>query len=658
MMLFGAPVYLWLLALVPALAVFLWWSWRVRQRLQTTFIHPRLLPGLLAGVSLRRYQLRGALLLAAVALLALVLARPRWGFHLEEVRQRGLDIIVALDTSRSMLASDVTPDRLARSKLEIQALQQLCRADRLGLVAFAGTAFLQCPLSLDDDAFRQALEVLDTTIIPQGGTALAEAIRTAQTAFKAGDDNHKVLVIFSDGEDHDGQAVAAAREAAGQGLRIFTIGVGSANGELISVVDEQGHRSFLKDPDGNVVKSRLNEALLQEIAAAGNGFYLPLSGARTMDTLYERGLSRLPRGESETRTVRQYHERFQWFLAAALVVLLIEMLLPDARLNTARPADTAGHGTATTAAVLLLGLLTAATTGQAASASQALSDYRRGNFSKAYRAYERLAERDPKDPRLQYNAGAAAYQDGDFEEAIKRFSASLATPDLRLQQQAFYNLGNAHYRAGQAASDPQQTMSQWRQAITQYESALKLDPKDADAQFNLELVKQKLEELQQRQQQQGQNQDPQNKQDNQNQDSPSQDQQKQQDQQSQEQQQNQQGQQSQPENQPSGAQKDQPQDAQSKPPEQNPQGQQPQPRPGQDSNNQQTPQPGQQAQPAQEGKEPGKDQDQAAVQAAPMLRMSPDQARQLLDAQRADEKPMPFWRLLRTNRQERIFKDW
>ena len=184
-MTFAHPHLLWLLLVVPpALLAFFWWSGRARQRLLTQFIQARLLPGLTVGISPVRQRIRVSGLVLAVVCLILALARPQWGFDWEEVKQRGLDIVVAIDTSKSMLAEDIAPNRLARAKLAALELMQRAEADRLGLVAFAGTAFLQCPLTIDDAAFRQSVEALDVNITPQGGTALAEAITTALTAYK------------------------------------------------------------------------------------------------------------------------------------------------------------------------------------------------------------------------------------------------------------------------------------------------------------------------------------------------------------------------------------------------------------------------------------------------------------------------------------------
>ena len=263
---FEQPHLLWfLLVIVPLLLAFFWWARRAKTKLVSQFIAARLLSNLTVGVSTGRQKARMILIVAAVALLIIALARPQIGFSWEEAHSRGLDVVVAIDTSKSMLATDVAPNRLRRAQLAALDLKRLARMDRLGLVAFAGSAFLQCPLTLDDEAFRQSVESLDVNIIPQGGTALSEAIAAAKSTFKEGNDNHKVLVLFTDGEDNEGNALEAAKAAGKDGLRIFTIGVGTANGELLRVTDTQGRTEFIKDADGNAVKSRLNEALLRDL---------------------------------------------------------------------------------------------------------------------------------------------------------------------------------------------------------------------------------------------------------------------------------------------------------------------------------------------------------------------------------------------------------
>jgi Ca-activated chloride channel homolog len=392
---FANPFLLWLLLLLLPLALLLAWAWRVRQRLLARFISPRLLATLTAGVSKQRQKVRMALFFVAVAALLFSLARPQLGFSLEESKQSGLDIVVAIDTSKSMLADDVQPNRLQRAKLAALDLMRLAQSDRLGLVAFAGGAFLQCPLSLDEEAFRQSVEFLDVNVIPQGGTAVAEAIQAARAAFKEENENHKILVLFTDGEDNDDAeaALAAAREARKVGMRIFTIGVGTPAGEVLSTKDPYGNRVFIKDAQGNVVKSRLNENLLQQMAKETDGFYLPLTGARSMDVLYERGLAPLPKSESATRTIRQYHERFQWFIGAAILLLLAEMLFPERskspKSKVPGPKPVVGVGTA-----LVFWLCGASAFG---AASDALKQYERGKFSQARAEFERLARKAPDD---------------------------------------------------------------------------------------------------------------------------------------------------------------------------------------------------------------------------------------------------------------------
>jgi Ca-activated chloride channel family protein len=490
---------------MPGLTAFFWWAWRRKKWLISQFVRSRLLANLTVGVSAGRQKVRMALIVSAVGLLIVVLARPQWGFSWEEAKQRGLDVVVAIDTSKSMLADDVAPNRLARAKLAALDLKRLARTDRVGLVAFAGSAFLQCPLSVDDEAFRQSVNALDINIIPQGGTALAEAIQTARSAFKEKNDNHKVLVLFTDGEDHDGRALEAAREAAKEGLRIFCIGIGTAAGEMLRTYDAKGRGDFIRDRDGNAVKSRLNEALLRQIAQSNGGFYMLLSGANTIDLLYERGLAPLPKSEFSARQIKRHHERYQWFLGLVIALLLVEMFLPERRpvRKTEGIVDGSANAELRKAVALLMTLMLPPVAW--ASPDKALKQYESGRYSAALREYERSLRERPEDPRLRYNAGAAAFKNADYDEASTYFESALQAPgiaeDLPLQQRAYYNLGNAQYRQGENETNLERKQSNWQQALKSYEQALQLDSKDADAKFNYDLVKAKLEELQQQQQQ-------------------------------------------------------------------------------------------------------------------------------------------------------------
>ena len=486
---FEHPNLLWLLlVLPPALWLFFWWAERARQKLLTQFVEARLLSALTVGISPVRRKWRFTFLILAVACLVVALARPQRGFDLEEVEQRGLDIVVAVDTSKSMLATDIAPNRLARAKLAVQELLQKAGTDRMGLVAFAGDAFLECPLTIDNTAFQQSLSALDVNSIPQGGTALAAAIDTALTAFKE-KDHYKVLVLLTDGEDNDEGALEAAKKAADAGLKIFTIGIGTAAGDLIHVADANGNSDYVRDGQGNVVKSHLNESLLQQIAGAAGGFYLPLRGADTINTLYERGLEPLPKSEGKEKMVRRYHEQFHWPLAAAVLLLLAEMFLPERSLQTAAKSKGKAAAIATLLAILFLPVVARS------SPTDALRDYNAGNYTNAIQEYERLAQIYTNDLRLVFNAGAAAYRGTNFDEAVKMFTLVTAAPDLKLQQQAYYNLGNTQYRMGATVKDLDGLQETWETAIKSYERAVTLNTNDVDAAFNLAFTKNSVEQI-------------------------------------------------------------------------------------------------------------------------------------------------------------------
>ena len=291
------------------------------------------------------------------------LASPRWGYVLEKSKANSLDVLIAVDTSRSMLAEDLAPNRMKRTQLAIHELLELGEGDRFGLIPFAGSAFLQCPLTVDQEALRQHVNLVSVDLIPEGGTKVGEAIEAAVEAFgEQNEESHKVLVLFSDGEDHDEDAVEKAREAAGKGLRIFTIGAGTPEGELVPVVTCHNceapnvpgrsqcvecnaylsrDKEFLRDGEGNIVRSRLNEEMLEEFAEVTGGFYMRLHGARTMDVLYKNGLAPLPKSENTSTMVRRQIERYQWPLAGAILLLLIELLWPAGRRRAANAATVA-----------------------------------------------------------------------------------------------------------------------------------------------------------------------------------------------------------------------------------------------------------------------------------------------------------------------------
>lgn len=337
---FALPQYLWLsAALLPLTAWFLWWTWRRKEAAARAFIQSRLFGQLTIGVSPALQITKRVILAVAIAAVLLALARPRWGYAEEETTASGLDVMVVFDVSRSMLATDVAPNRLDKAKRAVYDLLGLARADRMGLVAFAGDSFLQAPLTLDDEAFRQTVQGLDTDIIPVQGSDLAGALREAVAAFGKDSTGARAIVVITDGEDHEPGAIEAAKSAARDGVRVFTLGVGTAAGAILRMTDPYGNAVFVKDSEGNAVRSQLNEKLLQEVAEAGGGFYLPLQNRQTIQNLYDRGLASLPKTLIKAGRTRQWFERFQWPLALGIALLILEILTPEHRRPVAGPVS-------------------------------------------------------------------------------------------------------------------------------------------------------------------------------------------------------------------------------------------------------------------------------------------------------------------------------
>jgi Ca-activated chloride channel homolog len=316
------------LLLVPAAIAFFWWAFRERDRALATFVDAALLPTVVPDLDRRRRRVRAALLVAAIALFGVALGGPMWGFHWEEMKREGVDLVVAIDTSKSMLATDVAPNRLERAKLAVQDLLAEMAGDRVGLVAFAGTAFVQCPLTLDRNAFRESLQAVEVGLIPRGGTNLTEALESGLAAFEGHQGRHQALVLITDGEDHEGSLDDVIKAASERGVKIFTVGIGTTEGELIPA--EGG--GFLKDRKGRVVKSRLGEDTLKKIALDTGGVYLHAAGADLgLGALYREHIATMEKRDLASTLERRYEQRYQIPLGLALLLLVVEQLLGERR---------------------------------------------------------------------------------------------------------------------------------------------------------------------------------------------------------------------------------------------------------------------------------------------------------------------------------------
>ncbi|MBI5124397.1 MAG: VWA domain-containing protein, partial [Candidatus Omnitrophica bacterium] len=280
--------------------------------------------------SLARKVSKIAMIALAFILCAYSLARPQWGFVWQEVKRTGLDMLIAIDVSKSMVARDVKPNRLERSKYAVKDLVKKLSGDRIGLIAFAGTAFLQCPLTIDYNGFLLALDDINTETIPRPGTSISGAIKEAINVLKGGDKKFKILVLITDGEELEGSALDSANEAAQAGIKIYCVGVGTAEGELIPAVDEHGDRAYLADRSGQAVKTRLNEDLLKKIAVATGGSYVHATPSDFgLTLLYDKSISRLEKRDIEAKMKKHYQERYQIFLGIAAALLLLEPLLSE-----------------------------------------------------------------------------------------------------------------------------------------------------------------------------------------------------------------------------------------------------------------------------------------------------------------------------------------
>ncbi|MEI9894547.1 MAG: VWA domain-containing protein [Chthoniobacter sp.] len=335
---FGQPLWFWGLAFLPVLIALYARNERRRGKLLQRLVAARLLERLAGTLSLRRRRLRFALFLLGFAALLVSLAEPRYGFTWEQSKRQGRDVIIAIDCSKSMLATDLAPSRLARAKLATQDLIGQLPGDRVGLIAFAGTAFLQAPLTIDYGAVLNSLAELDTDVIPRGGTNIAAAITEADAAFGKGESDNRCLIIFTDGEELESDAVATA-SAEKDHMHIFTVGLGSAEGSLIPIPGPDGGTVFAKDESGQIVKSRLDEERLRKIAESTGGFYLHLqNGPAEMKQLVRDGLGQMKEKDIDTRLSRRPIERYQWPLSAALVLLVSSTLIGERKRAARRVA--------------------------------------------------------------------------------------------------------------------------------------------------------------------------------------------------------------------------------------------------------------------------------------------------------------------------------
>jgi len=493
---FGAPIWFWALLAIPVLAVLFA---RAEQRGVTKlreFVSPRLLPQLAATVNRSRRVLRFALVMLGLALAIVSLARPQWGYIYEDVKRKGLDLLFAVDTSRSMLSNDVQPNRLERVKLAAQDLVNQLQGDRVGLIAFAGRAFLQAPLTIDYEAAVESINDLDTKTIPEGGTNISEAINLAVNTFGKSAAGNRALIIFTDGEELNGDAAKTAKSAADAGVRIFTVGVGTPQGSLIPINSDDGGTAFVKDSAGQVVKSKLDEKRLREVAQATGGFYLHLDdGPRTMSQLYSQGLANMKAADIDARLGRRPIERYEWPLGAAMLALTMSILIGERKRVHVRARSPRWSKIAVPATALLFIFV-----GPVFGTATGLNLYREGKYNDAYQSFQQDLNSHPdssEKEKIEFDAGAAAFKMGDYNKALQSFSDSLLSSDKALQENSHFNLGRTLEDRADMDETNDNTLKDLTDAASHYESTLRLNPKNEAAKANLEEVRKKIERLKQ-----------------------------------------------------------------------------------------------------------------------------------------------------------------
>lgn len=481
MMHFSQPVFFYLalvlILLLPLAALV--HSLRQQHDLRV-FASQDMLGKLLAHFSTTRRLVKLGAVCTGGLLLVLALAGPQWGSKMVEVKRQGVDVLIALDVSRSMLAEDVKPNRLQRAEQELSALIDKLDGDRVGVIAFAGNAQVACPLTTDYAAAKMFLNYLTPDSIPMPGTSLGEAVRLAETAFPKGGEGHRVLVLLTDGEDHHSNPEEAAQAAKTAGIKILSIGFGTPGGEPIPIRDDSGHISgYLKDQAGNSVVSKLDERLLKRLTEITGGIYWPAATGSLDAVRLAEAVNRLPKRDVSAGQYGAYEDRYQFVLLPAILLLLFAFWLPQRRKTwlllvpwvwlCACPAraDMAGDVNAGNHA------------------------YQKKNYPLALQKYQDAQIRDPKSPEVAYNIGNALHQTGKWQEAEQSFQQALKS--RKLQARTWYNLGNNFIQQKKIP-----------QAIEAYKKALAVNPRDKDALNNLAVALQEKDQPQQPQSGQGQ----------------------------------------------------------------------------------------------------------------------------------------------------------
>ena len=465
-------------ALIPVFGIMVY-GIRKRKKILFGFAGADMFPLIIPGFDPRRRWIKAILITVAFGFAIVALTGPQMGYKWEKTTQKGVDIMIALDCSKSMLAQDIKPNRLERAKREIIDLLHMMKSDRAGLVAFSGRAILQCPLTLDHEAFNIFLKVLEPGFLPVGGTNLSLAVKECYNGFEKDSDTKKAIIIITDGENTTGDVEATAKDMAKQGIKIFCIGVGDLSGAPIP--DEKG--GFKKDTSGNIILSKVDAKTLEKMAVITGGTYVrSVAGDMDLDLIYkDKILGTMERKTLTSGKKKVWENRYQWFLLPCLVLLLIEFILSSKKKLKGLLLFVFVFGFSSFAAQN--GLVYAQTV--SSSVKQGIQAFDAQNYEQAKKHFIDAQLDNPENAKLYYNIGVAAYMNKEYDQAQKNFMQTTRTEDIKLRHDAWYNLANTEYRMGNLD-----------EAIKGYEHILKEFPEDEQAKENLAFVKQKKQEKQ------------------------------------------------------------------------------------------------------------------------------------------------------------------
>ncbi|NQY78743.1 MAG: VWA domain-containing protein [Candidatus Caenarcaniphilales bacterium] len=471
------PEFLILYTLIPVLIFFLYYSYKTSKKNLLKFCSLEKLKEIIPSFNKKFLITKFTILSLSLLFIITAIISPRWGYDWKEVERKGANIFIALDLSKSMLADDISPSRLFRAKLEIEKLINILDGDRVGFIIFAGSSYLQSPLTHDYIMVKNWIQEIDTEAIQNPGTSIKSAIETAIKGFSHVDIGSKILILISDGEEQDEKTKEMAQEAKKQGIKIVSIGVGSSKGAPIKY-----NGSLIKDEKGKIVISRLNDSMLKEIASLTDGKYIrSRSGDFHLEQLYRNFI----RGENESvklksGKIQKWKESFQIFLGVAFILMVIEIFLGINFKNFF-------------SSLILISLLVNSSPSHAffnINKLKANNELKNNEFSKAKENYIKELAKNPKDSRLNYHLGVCLYKENNLDQAQNFFNQSISNnpKDNFLKEKSFYNLGNTLFKK-----------QEYKNAIFNYEQALKIDPEDKKAEFNLKLAKKLLEEQNEKQ---------------------------------------------------------------------------------------------------------------------------------------------------------------